>query len=46
MDEYLAKALINKKTKQISIALQKKKYKILKDRLPKAVRIKIMGFEF
>jgi hypothetical protein len=44
--DYLAKALINKRNKQISIAISKKKFKILKNKIPKLIRIKGMEFEF
>ena len=44
--DYITKALINKKTKQISIVIAKKKFDILKKKIPKTVRIKGMEFEF
>lgn len=41
------KALINKRTKQIYIAISKKKLKAkLKGRLPKHIRYNIEGFDF
>ena len=43
---FKAKVLLNKRTKQLSIALSKKKLEILKRKVPKFINVKNFEFVF
>jgi len=43
---FKAKALINKRTKQISICIPKKKIKIFKKKTPKEIKLKILKIKW